>query len=313
MQKQVSVIITTHNRPEAVHRAVKSVLNQTYQSIECIVVDDASDRENTCLLKKQADTGLIYHYISPENSKGGNHARNVGISLARGEYLAFLDDDDEWLEDKVMKQVGVFERNPDLGLVYCGSYIRYCDMKTYTTLALPPKEFKGDVSQKVFSRIFCRTSMIMIPRNVIEQVGGFDERLLFWQEYDLVIRICQKYQIAYVNEPLVIIDQQTRDHNRLSNKFQAWKGNLLFMEQKYAKQLQMLDVKTYKKWKSLGYYDAAARCEMEGKRDEQREYAWLAWKYDKCFSKFLIAFMGLNRKQINRLRELVDKVRRKNI
>ena len=106
MNKLVSAIITTHNRQDLLLRAVKSVLDQTYHNIELIVVDDASDEKADELLK---EFNLQYIYIPKEDSKGGNHARNIGILSAKGEYIALLDDDDYWLPTKIEKQVALIE------------------------------------------------------------------------------------------------------------------------------------------------------------------------------------------------------------
>ena len=104
---KVSAIITTHNRLELLIKAINSVLNQTYENIELIIVDDNStDGTRTYIQKLLLENkDISYIYISPDDSKGGNYARNLGINAASGEYIAFLDDDDEWLVDKIQKQI----------------------------------------------------------------------------------------------------------------------------------------------------------------------------------------------------------------
>ena len=102
----VSAVIITHNRKDLVQGAIASVLNQTYPNIELFVVDDASADGTKELLQKRArEEGFNYIYIPQAESKGGNHARNIGIQKSHGEYIAFLDDDDEWLPEKTEKQV----------------------------------------------------------------------------------------------------------------------------------------------------------------------------------------------------------------
>lgn len=312
MHNLVSVIITTHNRYEGLKNAVNSVMMQTYRNLECIIIDDASDNFNQIILKDINDIRVRYYYIPKENSRGGNHARNVGISKATGEYVAFLDDDDEWFPTKIEKQLALYATgDTDLGLVYCGSCINFRATKNITTQALPDKAFKGNLSDKVFTRIFCRTSMLMIPRKVINDVDGFDEQLKFWQEYDLTIRICQKYKVDFVDEALVVIRQEVGDKERLSNKFDAWKENLVYFERKHENIIENLSKSNHRKWNSLIYYDAAARCEMIGDRKSQKHYLWLSWKYDKTMAKFLIACFNLRREQINRLRQWNDMLGRK--
>ena len=113
--KLVSAIITTHNRLELLKRAIESVRTQTYSNMECIVVDDASTDGTYEYCQGQP---VRYLYIPPEESKGGNYARNRGIEMAQGEYVAFLDDDDCWLPEKTTKQVRLLEEKR-CGLVYC--------------------------------------------------------------------------------------------------------------------------------------------------------------------------------------------------
>ena len=114
---KVTAIITTHNRKSLVGRAIESVLNQSYENIECIVVDDASSDGTEEVCRKYP---IKYIYIPQAESKGGNYARNVGIKKAQGKYVAFLDDDDYWLKEKISKQVTLIEEKK-CELVYSGA------------------------------------------------------------------------------------------------------------------------------------------------------------------------------------------------
>ncbi len=108
MNPTVSVIIPTYNRANLVSRAIKSVLNQTYQDFEIIVVDDCSEDNTEEIVKSFNDSRI--RYIKHKKNKGGSAARNTGIKRARGKYIAFLDDDDEWLPSKLEKQIMLFEK-----------------------------------------------------------------------------------------------------------------------------------------------------------------------------------------------------------
>ena len=112
----VSAVIITHNRKDLVMRAIESVLTQTYTNIECIVVDDASTDGTVELLSSSED--INYIYIPKSESRGGNHARNVGIAASHGVYVAFLDDDDYWLPTKIEKQLEQ-KKKKKCGVVYC--------------------------------------------------------------------------------------------------------------------------------------------------------------------------------------------------
>ena len=183
--KKVSAIITTHNRERLLKRAVESVLSQSYPNIEVIVVDDHSCDGTKDYCASVPD--INYVYIPPEESKGGNYARNKGISAVTGEYIAFLDDDDYWLPTKIEKQVELIERTK-CELVYCG-YLKEVVTKDNVKFSevYPLLENRGDMSTRILMTIPTTTSNILVTTNALKEVSFFDESLLFWQEYELLI------------------------------------------------------------------------------------------------------------------------------
>ena len=226
----VSAIITTHNRPELLKRAIESVLHQTYKDIECIVVDDNSS-DNTKDICSQYSVNYIY--IPPNESKGGNYARNLGIKASNGDYCAFLDDDDYWEPEKIEKQLYLIKKN-DSEFVHCGrrleivknNYVYYKDK-------MPRSSHGGDMHKRVLFTICTTTSCIMCKRLALIEVGLFDENLKFWQEYELTIRLAQRKPFCFVNEPLTIYRVDTMDKNRLTNKFFAWKEAVAYVYRKH--------------------------------------------------------------------------------
>ena len=157
--KLVSAIITTHDRHDLLVRAVKSVLSQTYKNLELIVVDDASDQRADELLK---EFNLQYIYIPKEESKGGNHARNTGILAAKGEYVAFLDDDDYWLPMKIEEQMAVMEEK-QCELVYCPFTKEIVNGNDITYIHMSPESYKsGDMSKKILYTICTISSSIIL-------------------------------------------------------------------------------------------------------------------------------------------------------
>ena len=228
----VSAVILTHNRKQLVLRAIDSVLNQSFMNIECIVVDDASDDGTKEELSIRKD--IIYIYIPKEESQGGNYARNVGINAAKGKYVAMLDDDDYWLPTKIEKQVALIEEK-DCGLVYCGMRPEYVHSDgSVTYVDWPPlEEGQGDLSTKILSRIYLITSGIMVSRNLLEKVGGFDVKVRYWQEYELSIRLAQLTKFYAVNECLYVYRIDEQDKNKLTNKFDAWKASAHYIHKKH--------------------------------------------------------------------------------
>src|SRR5678815_5471292 len=118
---KVSVVIPTRNRAEFLRAAIQSVLNQTFQGFEIIVVDDASEDKTPEIVRTFTDTRMTY--VRHDTNKGQGVTRNDGISRASGEFIALLDDDDEWLPGKLEKQIRVLDSSrSDVGLVYTGLY-----------------------------------------------------------------------------------------------------------------------------------------------------------------------------------------------
>ena len=197
MDYLVSAIITTHNRKELLRCAIDSVFAQTYSPIELIVVDDASDDGTSEVCQ---DSRIKYIYIPKQESRGGNYARNLGISNAKGKYVAFLDDDDEWLPTKIEKQVALAEEK-QCSLVYCLKV--YQDIVEGKVVGIR-KEFRlkpsGDLHDSIFKHYITSTSCILAEKALVEAVGAFDENFRKWQEYDLMIRMAQKTSIFYVDE-----------------------------------------------------------------------------------------------------------------
>lgn len=198
----VSVIIPTYNRAHLIGRAVQSVLAQTYKDFEIIVVDDGST-DNTEEVVKNFGNSRIRCARHGEN-KGAAAARNTGIKIARGSYIAFLDSDDEWLPEKLEKQVRVFGKaSLEVGVIYTGCWRMEGDRKTYTP---SPKiiQKQGNIHRLLLEGSLFVTSTAMVRRECLLRVGVFDEHLLRHQDWELWIRISKYYYFRCIDEPLVI-------------------------------------------------------------------------------------------------------------
>jgi len=284
MQELVSAIITTHNRKKLLLGAVNSVLNQTYQNIECIVIDDASmDGTEKFLMKKIYDEKIKYVYIRPEESKGGNHARNIGILNAKGKYLAFLDDDDEWYNTKIEKQVEAMEKNGNIGFVFCGVEREFnLDAKKRKKDDIGNLKYKdGDLSKEVLIHIISMTSTIMVRRNIIMECGLFDEELKFWQEYELSIRMLQVTNAVCVRENLVLYRVISGDVNRLSNKIQGWEKAVEYITVKHKKLFDKLSEDENNLRLVYIYIDGFNRARQAKNKKYMLKYAWRAFSNSK--------------------------------
>lgn len=257
----VTAIITTHNRLQLLKRAIESVQAQTYKRLDLIVVDDASDDGTKEFCQALP---FKYIYIPKEESKGGNYARNLGIKAARGEYIAFLDDDDYWLPSKIEKQVALIERK-DCELVHCGRRIELVQGELITYVdALPNPLEQGDMSRKILFTITAITTNILVKRDALLEIGLFDENLQFWQEYELTIRLAQRKPFYFVNEPLSVYRIDRNDKQRLTNKYEQWKEAVQYIHIKHANLYAQLNFLEHCKVKLLVMGDAVNRCKSAG-------------------------------------------------
>jgi glycosyltransferase involved in cell wall biosynthesis len=214
---RVSVVIPTHNRCSFLQSAIQSVLNQTFQDFEIIVVDDASDDGTPALIASFTDPRISS--IRHDTTKGQGVTRNHGIKRASGEFIALLDDDDEWLPEKLAKQVRLLDSSPcQVGLIYTGLYTM--DPSNRRVLSIVDPEKRGDMLEELWRRNWIGTcSSVLIRRVVFDKVGLFDEKLPAKADYDLWIRIAKEFAIDYISDPLVLF--RTRHNTRISTNHQA--------------------------------------------------------------------------------------------
>lgn len=204
----VSVIIPTYNRAHLLLRAVQSVLNQTYSHFELIIVDDAST-DNTAQVTGEISDPRV-RYVRHEYNQGGAAARNTGIDLAQGKYIAFLDSDDLWLERKLEKQVeALSSADPRVGIVFTGWRRMESDGVHFVDIN---PETKGSIIGKEFWDI--RTSMIcfMTYTAYARQIGGFDPLMRSAQDTDFVRRLAPLCWATSVPEILVVTPPHQGEH-----------------------------------------------------------------------------------------------------
>ena len=185
---RVSVVIPTHNRAARLPRAVASVLAQTWTDLELLIVDDRSTDETPAAIERFAD-GRIRSFHHARNA-GQSKALNTGIEHARGEYVAFLDDDDEWLPGKLAAQVAVLDAAPPaVGLVYC--WREELEETSRRRIGTTRLTLRGDIFEHVLAlHVPVSPSSWLVRRTTARAVGGFDEGLHRAKDVDFVCRIC---------------------------------------------------------------------------------------------------------------------------
>ena len=203
---RVSVVIPTHNRAGLLSQAIRSVLQQTHRDLELIIVDDASTDETRRTVERVNDARI--RYVRHGRGQGGAAARNTGIRSATGDYVAFLDDDDEWEPRKLEEQLKLLRWYPAAMCAYQGedqSMARVYQTKPVIDLSeLKRGFFRGGSA----SALIARTDLL---RTLL-----FDETLPRFQDWDLCIRLAQQAPIGYTPQPLVKYNDG--DHARISNK-----------------------------------------------------------------------------------------------
>ena len=213
----VSVVIPTYRRNENLPHAVESVANQSYGNIELLIVDDGSPTPITETLTHVPDDRLTrVNFIRHSTNRGANVARNSGIRAATGEYIAFLDDDDWWDEEKVKKQVDTFTHaGSDVAVVYTG--LR-ASGPNGTTVTHPSAE--GDVLGDLLRGVnFGQFSSVMVRATAIDDAGLPDERFPAWQDREWLFRLAQHGEFKPVRE--VLTYRQTGGENSISSNFEA--------------------------------------------------------------------------------------------
>ena len=202
-QPLVSVLTVTRNRGNLLRRCVNSVLSQTYKNIEHIVVDGASD-DNTDEVMAEFDDERL-HFVKLKSNWPVKETIDHGISLCKGKYITFLDSDDEYLPEKVEKQVRLIVSLPeDYGFVYC--WMTYYDSKTGEIIKLHNPQYRGDIKDEVASQpVISGTPTLMFKSTFFRELGGWKspDEIGLASDWELCARACQLCCVDYVPESLV--------------------------------------------------------------------------------------------------------------
>ena len=211
MSPLISVIIPAYNCGAYLGMTLGNALEQTGVSLEVVLVDNSTD--DSCRgYADHPDSRVRYVFLQPP---GVAAARNLGIRLARGKFLAFLDADDEWLPEKLSKQVSAFEKFPEAGLVFtdttmCSDEEIFQDAMYTNMLKAWCQAHRSGVSDCYFGSLYpqllksncMHTSSVMVRRNILDQTGVFDEQVQvvkIAEDYDLWLRIAQSHSMVYID------------------------------------------------------------------------------------------------------------------
>lgn len=197
----VSVIIPTYNRACFLRSAIASVINQTFQDFEIIIVDDGS-KDNTQSLVQELEDERI-RYVRHETNRGEAKARNTGVLNSSGEYIAFLDDDDEWFPDKLQRQLNLLQSaDSSVGGVYTG-YVAIDAVEGRTLRECAPEKRGNIYKDLAAGNVIGGPSTVLLRMECFKKLGLFDETIPWGLDYDMWIRIAEKYGFECIKEPLV--------------------------------------------------------------------------------------------------------------
>ena len=196
---KISVIIPTYNRKKYIKRAIDSVIRQSYKPFEIIVIDDGSTDGTYELIKKSYSSSQIS--LEKQINNGVSSARNKGVKLANGEWIAFLDSDDEWFENKLELQAREIKKSKTFMIchtneIWIRNGIRVNQMKKH-------QKYGGFIFEKCLDMCRISPSSVMIHRRIFDEIGLFDEDLIICEDYDLWLRISSKYPVLYLDSMLI--------------------------------------------------------------------------------------------------------------
>lgn len=287
----ITVVVPVYEQPDLLVDALNSVDKQTVDDYEIIVIDDASKVDLQPIIDDFDNrTRLIVH----EENKGAAAARNTGIERANGEYIAFLDADDTWDATKLEKQVDVFERGKDnLGLVYTG-FIQYeTDGNEWIRYPKACGEIYVDELER--DRIH-PTSTVMVRREILNEVGGFDKNLPSRQDYDLWIRITKQYEVDYVDE--ILVDKREQPDSISKNFSNRIKGDLAVFD-KVREHISGFDLITRSRILSYHHHVIGRDYESNGDRWQALKHlgaAILRYPFRPIsYAMFVVALLGIDR------------------
>lgn len=212
---KVSVLIPTFNRAGTILRAINSVLKQSYENLECIVVDDASTDETLKLLSQVTDPRLKIYTL--KENKGVSSARNFGFSKSSGEWIALLDSDDEWLPQRLEKQLEFAKNHPDLPLIH-GEEIWIRNGKRVNPKKIHEKS-GGKIFRNCLHLCLISPSATLMKKSLYLEMNGFREDYPVCEDYELWLRVTSRYEVGFIEDP--IITKYGGHDDQLSAKYKA--------------------------------------------------------------------------------------------
>jgi glycosyltransferase involved in cell wall biosynthesis len=281
----ISVIIPTYNRPDLISRSVKSVLNQTVADLEVIVIDGSDTNETARTISIFNDTRIKYFKIS---NLSAAHSRNIGIQKAKGDFVAFNDDDDVWCDCKIEKQLELFSRNPSDRVVYT-TFVKASGGVLRRTPDRTVLKRRGNIYDVILQRNFVGLQTLMLPLLCCQDVM-FDENLQCLEDWDWTIRLAKKYPFEFIEESLVTADDTPKSLNKSNYSIKAVCYKRIY--EKHYLDISLVSTREAKHLLSIG----SNLC-LSGELQAGRKYLLRSLKIDpknrKILGCYLLSFFGI--------------------
>jgi glycosyltransferase involved in cell wall biosynthesis len=298
---KVSVIIPTYNRAKFIQSAINSVLNQTFQDYEIIIVDDGSIDNTESIVKRFSCENI--KYIRHNGNKGEAESRNTGVKNSKTELIAFLDDDDEWLPEKLQAQIELMNQfGKQVGCIYTGFIEIDTDNGSILGKSVPQK--RGDIYDDLLIENCVYTpSTVLVRSECFKNVGLFDTNIKFGTDYDMWIRISREYQFECIRDPLV---KYNVHQSRLSGDYEKFIEGQETILRKYGEILSK-----HKKAKSRHLFELGlAYCETDraskGRKALMKAIYLYPWGGRRYYINFCLSlFGGKIFRQIKRLKHQI--------
>lgn len=222
MTPTVSVVVTTYNYARFLPFALESVLGQTFDDLEVVVVDDGSTDNTQQVIRPYLRDRRVRYFL--RDHRGVVATKNAGIQLARAPYVAFLDADDVWLPTKLEEQLALFRTDPDLGVVYSRRLL--IDEEGFELVYEQPPLFRGDILEPLFQTNCVCFSSALVARRVFDRVGLINPAYPTSEDYEFWLRVARQFRFDYVDTPLV---QYRTGHASLSRRIAIHHNALAIM------------------------------------------------------------------------------------
>lgn len=281
----ISVIIPTYNRPKLIGTALRSVLDQTINDLEIIVVDGSKNNDTREQICKINDSRIKYLKI---NNVSAANSRNIGIDEAKGDLIAFNDDDDIWCNNKIERQLDIFKKRSNEKIVVYSTFIRSSGKHIRKTPDEAVMKKNGDVYDEILLRNFVGLPTVMLPLSCCQEVR-FDEQFQCLEDWDWMIRLAKKYPYEFIEEELVSVGDTPMSVNKSNYSIKASSYKIIY--KKYYDDIRLAPHISAKHLLSIG----SNLC-LSGDLVSGRRYLLRCIKLDSktttAYICYLLSFMG---------------------